>query len=139
MCVIFHVNLGGKMSEVKRRGRKRKFKGICPVCGQPYSWIETKMIGSQVYYYYVHYMGVEGKKKRVRKCYLGPQSYIYVSKLHEKERLVLRGLVDKDRGIEYLRALINWLEITELDKNTALQLAKLFERAAKILRDKYEK
>jgi len=29
------------MSEAKR-GRKMSFKGICPVCGAPYSWIEKK-------------------------------------------------------------------------------------------------
>jgi len=50
----------------------------CPRCGLPYSYLERHRIGSRVYLYAVHYEGYEkgpdGRvRKRVRKCYLGPE------------------------------------------------------------------
>jgi len=69
-----------------KRSQEAEEKKLCPRCGQPYSYIESYTKGSQKYYVAVHYEGyqkAEGKvKKRVRKCYLGPQVYKYVEKLH---------------------------------------------------------
>ncbi len=60
---------------------------ICPRCGQPVSYIEKQRRGNQVYYYAVHYLGYERTPdgrihRKVRRCYLGPSTYIEVSKLH---------------------------------------------------------
>jgi hypothetical protein len=78
---------GGAQAQEKAEAEKK----LCPRCGQPLSYIESYKKGSQTYYVAVHYEGyekaeVEGRrriKKKVRKCYLGPQVYKYVEKLHE--------------------------------------------------------
>jgi len=62
------------------------------------SYTESRRVGDRVYIYAVHYVGyskVDNKvRKRVRKCYLGPEVYEYVSRLHVREGLELRGLRD---------------------------------------------
>ena len=60
---------------------------------------------------------VGGKvRKRVRKCYLGPEgSYEYVTRTHEREGLVFRGAVDRERILAYLDALIGYVSKVELD------------------------
>ena len=78
---------------------------ICPRCGGAYSYIEERKKGEQVYYLAVHvrYEKTDGGYKRhVKKCYLGPDLYKYVSKLHEREDLAFAGLVDQDRLVDYL-------------------------------------
>jgi len=59
----------------------------CPRCGQPVSYIEKHRRNGHVYYYAVHYLGYErapdGRvRKRLRKCYLGPEAYTEVSRTH---------------------------------------------------------
>ena len=88
---------------------------ICPRCGMQYSYIKRKVVGGRVYLYAVHYLGYRKEKGRVRKitreCYLGPEdSYEYVTRMHDREGLVLRGLADHDRVIEYLNAIINYIK-----------------------------
>ena len=112
---------------------------ICPRCGERYSWIERHRRGNRVYLVAVHYLGTvyEGgkRKKRVRKCYLGPEdSYEYVTRTHGREGLVLRGAIDRDRALLYLDILISYLEHVELDRETASRLAGQFERAARYLK-----
>jgi len=84
---------------------------ICPRCGQPVSYIERQRRGNQVYYYAVHYEGYErgpdGRvHKKVRRCYLGPNAYIEVSKLHADLGLTLKGLVEEGRERDYMEALV---------------------------------
>ena len=99
----------------------KKNKPICPVCGRPIDWIERARKGNQVYLYAVHYLGYEktpkGKiKKKVEKCYLGPErAYIYVTKTHLRDGLVLRGAHDRERLLEYLEAIIRGLNRAALD------------------------
>jgi hypothetical protein len=122
--------LGGKVSEP------------CPRCGRPISYYERKRVGHRVYVYAVHYLGYtrtpSGKiKKRVEKCYLGPEDrYIHATSTHLREGLVLRGLAARDRAIEYLDALISYLERAELDPLLARRLAERFKRLAEAL-EKY--
>ena len=47
-------------------------------------------------------------RKKTRECYLGSEEYDYVTVTHEREGLVLRGLSDSDRALEYLDALISY-------------------------------
>ena len=117
------------------RRRKGEPRSICPRCGQPYSYVETREVRGKVYYYAVHYYK-EGGKRRVRKCYLGPEYYDYVTRTHEREGLILRGLTTTDRVIGYLDALINYVSNPEfnLTPNLALKLADRLEKLAARLR-----
>lgn len=106
----------------EERGERR----TCPRCGEPYSYVDVRAAGeSRVYYYAVHYRRESGAR-RVKKCYLGPSEYEYVTRLHERESLVLRGLVDSDRVIEYLNAIVEYLERNPLEPELAEKLADKF-------------
>jgi len=111
----------------------------CPRCGQEYSYLERHRKGGRVYVVAVHYEGyvkAEGKvRKKVRKCYLGPEgSYDYVSRLHAREGLVLRGASDHERALAYLDALISYLASVKLEGALAERLAERFLRLAWALR-----
>jgi len=115
---------------------------ICPRCGLPYSYIERRSVGGRVYLYAVHiYKAKEGGKvkRRVRKCYLGPEdSYEYVSKLHEREGIVLRGLADRERVIKYLDDIIRYIE-TNGNEETLRKIKNRLERALDIVNAKLSK
>jgi len=104
---------------------------ICPRCGLPYSYVERRVVGDRVYYYAVHYSRVNGKRM-VSKCYLGPRIYEYVSRLHSREGLVLKGLSDPERILDYLDAIINYIEtMSRLDEDL---VKRIRHRARKLLR-----
>jgi hypothetical protein len=108
---------------------------VCPRCGQPYSYIESYTRGSQTYYVAVHYEGYEkveeeGRrkvKKKVRKCYLGPQTYKYVEKLHE---LGLSGPIDRERFKRYFRELLD-----EVDLSPRELIAMIEELGSRLLEE----
>jgi hypothetical protein len=104
---------GGARAQEKGEAEEAEEKKLCPRCNQPYSYIESYTKGSQKYYVAVHYEGyqkAEGKvKKRVRKCYLGPQVYKYVEKLHE---LGLSGPIDKERFKRYFKELLDQVDLS---------------------------
>lgn len=110
---------------------------VCPRCGLPFSYVKSRRRGGKVYYYAVHYLGYErvgGRvRKNVRECYLGPEFYDYVSRLHVRERLILKGLVDTERALSYLDALINIIPQLELEKEMRRKLAERFRRLAEKL------
>ena len=109
---------------------RRAEEKICPRCRQPYSYIERRSVGDRVYLYAVHYRWEAGKR-RVRKCYLGPEDhYVYVTHTHAREGLVLRGLLDAWRALDYLDALIAYFAENPLDAETA---EKLIPRLGKLL------
>ena len=63
-------------------------KGICPVCGQPYTYIEPAKRGRNVYLLAVHERRVGGRRE-VKKHYLGPaEKYIYIGALKEPSAYV---------------------------------------------------
>jgi len=83
---------------------------LCPRCGGKVSWLEKRRVGGNTYYFAVHEWR-EGGKRRIRKCYLGPDTYIYVSVTHEKDTgLIFHGLVDKKRAVKYLEDIVEYLE-----------------------------
>ena len=98
----------------------------CPRCGSPISWIETQRKGDRVYYVAVHYLGYTKSggrvRKRVRKCYLGPEVYEYVSRTHQNLGVVLEGAVVDRRVLHYLDAFITALSKAELDKPTLVEI-----------------
>ena len=98
-------------------------KRICPRCGQPISWVETFRKGGHTYYVAVHYQGYykdsSGKiRKKVRKCYLGPDIYDYGSRTHTDLGLTLRGAIEERRVIAYLDAFISSLLSANVEKET---------------------
>jgi len=109
-----------------------KSEKICPRCGLKYSYIERRKVGDRVYLYAVHYFKVGGKR-RIKKCYLGPESsYIYVSKMHE---FSLRGSLDRRRTLNYLDAILNLLvvEREKLDEETKREIVEKLRRAIEVL------
>ncbi len=81
---------------------KRRNNTPCPRCGMPVSWFERNRVGDRTYVYAVHY-----SKKSKHKCYLGPEDgYVLVTMMHKKEGLVLKGLNDPDRVLEYFERIL---------------------------------
>ena len=103
----------------------------CPRCGRPISWFETRRVGNREYDYAAHY---NSKKKSKRDlCYLGPKGrYVYVTKTHEKEGLILKGLSDPNRVLEYLEILLKRILIDErLKEEVKKRYSGLFKELIK--------
>ena len=110
---------------------------VCPRCGQPISYIERQRRGDQVYYYAVHYEGYErtpdGRiRKKVRRCYLGPEKYILTNKVLAAAGIQVKSLAhqlteDKPLIASQLEELVKAVEEkmvrTEISAYTAQQLA----------------
>jgi hypothetical protein len=116
---------------------------VCPRCGAPVSYIEKHKRGNRVYYYAVHYEGYERTPdgrihKKVRRCYLGPSTYVEVSKLHADLGLTLKGLIEEGRERDYMDALASTIEARlregSLRPEEALELAAKLERLAELAR-----
>ena len=101
---------------------------ICPRCGRRYSSVRFKRIGGNEYVYIIHY-----DSGRTSECYVGPRrEYIYVSKMHSREGLVLRGMLDDRRVAEYLEELAKYIARTDI-KDPEVR-ARIRWAAIKILR-----
>ena len=67
-------------------------------------------VNDRVYLYAVHYYRDSTGRRRVKECYLGPKDhYKYVTKMHEKEGLVFKRLIEQDRILEYLYSIVNYM------------------------------
>jgi len=70
--------------------------GTCPVCGRPIDYIEKKVVkgnGTQhVYYYARHIIDDESGQKKVKKCYLGAETYDYVTRKNYDLGMVFMGM-----------------------------------------------
>jgi len=103
---------------------------ICPRCGERYSWLERRVVregGREYEYFYAVHEYKENGKRRIKKCYLGPAEYRYVSLTHEtKEGLVFSGLLDSDRAIKYLYSIMAYIEraTSDIDPKQLKALAK---------------
>jgi len=105
---------------------------LCPRCGGKVSWVERRRVGGNVYYFAVHEWREQGKR-RVKKCYLGPDTYIYVSVTHEKDTgLIFHGLVDRGRAVKYLEDIVEYLEnfAKTADEDEAKEVVKYLEKSA---------
>ena len=124
-----------------KSGKAKGERPLCPRCGGPISYFKRRRVGDRVYVYAVHYEGYDPVKKSkiTRECYLGPEdAYEYVSRLHDREGLTLRGLADRQRILEYLDAIIAYLERNPLDPRLAQGLADRLEKLAERLRSHAE-
>jgi hypothetical protein len=98
---------------------------ICPRCHSLINYIEERESGGNTYLYAIHVERGE-KGRKLRKCYLGPKNqYIYVSMLHQREGLELRGLMDFDRAIEYVEALKDYFRNLKLDDPRRKELSRI--------------
>ena len=90
------------------------------------SYIERQRKGDKYYYYAVHYLGyskVGGRvRKNVRKCYLGPEEYEYVTKLHQDLGIVFEGAIEERRVLHSVDGLVEALGRLELDVPTRVEL-----------------
>ncbi len=101
---------------------------ICPRCNEPMNYFKNRRQYNRVYVYAVHL-------DKGKECYLGPKDgYVYVSKLHQKEGLVLKGYTDSGRVLEYLDAIINHVSNTEIDKETKQEIVDRVKRLLKALK-----
>ena len=91
-----------------KNGKKRR-AFICPRCKEP-GYLEVRHRGYCTYYYAYHRVRENGKW-RVKKCYLGPESYSNVERF---EHLGLRGIIDRDRYFKYSLRLLNKLSHKQL-------------------------
>jgi len=107
---------------------------VCPRCGSR-GWVEEKEINNRVYIYVAHEeRGPDGRKRR-RHCYLGPKDgYKYVSRLHDREGLVLGNILDEDRALDYLERLVEYIEEKAEDGAIDIErLRKLVSRLAEVV------
>jgi len=89
----------------------------CPICGRPIDYIEKKVVkgnGTQHIYYYARHLVIdENGQKKIKKCYLGAETYDYVSRKNYDLGLTLRGLaVDPvTRLTEYVNSAVERLSV----------------------------
>jgi hypothetical protein len=84
------------------RGAKPVGRRVCPRCGLPFKSLGKQVLRGNTYYYAIHFVRSEGRTIEWP-CYLGPREYILVTKLHESEGLTLRGAIESERFVEYVR------------------------------------
>ena len=107
----------------------RRVIRVCPRCGRPCSYIRERKVNGRVYLYAVHYYRDSTGRRRVKECYLGPKDhYKYVTKMHEKEELVFKGLIEQERILEYFDAIVNYMANSD---NVKELIKRILERYAR--------
>jgi len=111
----------------------------CPKCGRVIDWVERRVVNGHVYIYAAHVSVVNGKRK-ITKCYFGPERYTYATKTHSDMGIELKGMayeIDGGRGsrfLDYINDLANKLgaeaESGALDLEQARQWLKAVREAA---------
>jgi predicted nucleic acid-binding Zn-ribbon protein len=101
---------------------------ICPRCGQE-GYLYRKDTQHNVYNYCRH-VTWEGGKRRERKCYLGPDRYINVEKLHNID---LAGCLDHERWFRYAEE-----AIFQLNREQLLRLREIIENRLRKLEEEQE-
>jgi len=113
----------------------------CPRCHMTIDFLERKRVRGQVYLYAWHYLrGPDGKRK-IKRCYLGPEHYIHGQVTHKPMGIDLKGmgqdLEDIPRYSEYLRnvakRLRNLIEDHTLPSRHARAIAEAIEELAGLI------
>jgi len=86
--------------------------------------------GTVDYYVAVHYLGYSREGGRVRKCYLRPELYDCVSRIHQNLGIALKGAVADGRVLHYLDAFVATLNKAELDRPALVEIANKLEYLA---------
>jgi hypothetical protein len=109
--------------------REEGKRDICPRCGQIYSYLEKRTVGSNTYYYAVHVIG-RGKK---RKCYLGPEKYIYANREYKHGSISpSESEISREQLAQYLPKIIEELEKAKEDPEILTQLGLDIEVVGKL-------
>jgi len=103
---------------------ERRPERICPRCGQPYRWLETKTMDGREYLFAVHV--INGVRKS---CYLGPEDgYALMKVTHPYLKLTGFGATPREeleRRLRYIeenvRGLLE-LASTEEDRRRVLEV-----------------
>ena len=91
-------------------GRKSTItEKTCPRCGTGYKYTEKRVINGQTYYYAIHIHRDETNRKKVRKCYLGAETYRYVKLVHNDSNLQFHGYAVENRYTEYMNDILDYL------------------------------
>jgi len=81
----------------------------CPRCNKEYKYTEKRRYAKQTYYYAIHLWMDETGKKRVHKCYLGAETYIYVKRVHMDSNINFHGYTVEDRYKQYIKDINDYL------------------------------
>ena len=88
---------------------------ICPRCGEEGYLMKHETIYNV--YNYCRHVTWEGGTRRERRCYLGPDRYINVEKLHDID---LAGYTDPERWFRYAEEAIFQLNYEQLTRLKAI-------------------
>ncbi|MEM4620523.1 MAG: hypothetical protein QW607_09955 [Desulfurococcaceae archaeon] len=115
----------------------------CPRCGKPgYLYQDTRELKSGVQtYFFVYHKVKEGKKWVTRKCAVGSQHYIYVSKTHTLPvagvKLSFSNVLEPEKllylSYKSIRNVIKFLQNLD-DESRKKEVKKLLPRVEKILK-----
>lgn len=78
--------------------------GICQRCGERYFKLQVKVTVNNVYFYHFNSTG--------KRCYLGPNNYIYVS-LMNRAIAPLHGAIEQRRIINYIKRIEKYIKTVE--------------------------
>ncbi len=108
----------------------------CPRCSRPYSYIKERKVNGRTYLYAVHCYRDDLGRRKISECYLGPKDYYeYVTRMHEKEGLILKGLIEQERLLEYLDTIIEYITNKNIDKEQAKYILEKLEKATQKLKE----
>ena len=105
---------------------------VCPRCGRPIDWIERRVKNGHVYIYAYHYVKDENGKRKVKKCYLGPEKYDYANRVLAITGIQVKSLahqLTEDKPLiasqleELAKAIEEKMARTEISAYTAQYLA----------------
>jgi hypothetical protein len=108
----------------------------CPKCGRVIDWVERRVVNGHVYVYAAHVSVVNGKRK-ITKCYLGPDRYTYATKTHSDMGIELKGMAYEidggpgSRFLDYINDLANKLTVQAQGGALDLERARQWLRAVR--------
>ena len=108
----------------------------CPKCGRIIDWVERRVVNGHVYMYAAHVSVVDGKRK-ITKCYFGPDRYTYATKTHSDMGIELKGMayeIDSGPGsrfLDYINDLANKLTVQAQGGALDLERARQWLKAVR--------
>jgi hypothetical protein len=108
----------------------------CPKCGRVIDWVERRVVNGHVYIYAAHVSVVNGKRK-ITKCYFGPERYTYATRTHSDMGIELKGMayeIDSGPGsrfLDYINDLANKLTVQAQGGALDLERARSWLRAVR--------
>jgi len=86
----------------------------CPICRNSYKYVEKRPYKAcdrtQYYYYIIHISKDANGRKHVKKCYIGAEGYIYVSKMHKDANITFTGYNNPNRYNIYMKDIMDYID-----------------------------